>query len=170
MHPNRKKRVLEELKDATPLKMSVKFGIEIGGGIITNTLTLSDMPALVFESENEQVIKCLPLNHLGSGKTDKEAFMRFGEDIAEMIFEAFVESNFIEHLISLFEGPAAKIYWTEHKKLTKKKRPDKVKIKEDIKRKIDNIELETVMPEIDDTEIYQKKLETAYQESAEFAH
>ena len=111
MHPERKKRILGELKDATPLTLTVRFDIEIGGGIITNTLVLNEMPALFFKSDGKFVIKCLPLNHLGMGKTKREAFENFGEDLAEMLTETLTESSFLDHLRILFEGTAAPLYW-----------------------------------------------------------
>ena len=169
MHPARKERVLKELQDATPLELTVKFKIEVGKGIITNTLTLRDMPTLVFESEGKKTIKCLPLNHVGVGETEEEAFFQFGEDVSEMLAEVFAESNFFKHLLELFNGQANKIYWSEHKKLTRK-HSKKAEFKKDVKRQIKNVELETVIPEKDNSLNYSKKLESAYQETAANIH
>ena len=159
MHPTRKRRVVEELKDATPLALTVRFEVEFGDGIIKNTVVLRGMPALLFESEGRYVVKCLPLNHLGMGETKDEAFERLGEDLAEMLNDVFAESRLFDHIKGLFNGTAAKLYWDEHKKLIRL-RPAKMRPKR-VERRVKNVELETVTPpDLKSFAQYQKQLES----------
>lgn len=138
MHPAREKRVRKELKKAKALSLTLEFRREIGNGAITNTLVFNGMPALLFESEGKQVIKCLPLNQLGMGDTKDEAFEVLGEDLAELLTEIFNESALFGRVDDMLKGRVAQVYWDEYERLSKQHPMQKK-----IERRIKNIKIET---------------------------
>ena len=138
MHPAREQRVREELKGAKALSLTLEFSLEIGNGAITNTLVFNGMPALLFESEGKQVIKCLPLNQLGMGDTKDEAFEVLGEDLADLLTEIFNESALFGRVNDMMKGRVAQVYWDEYEQLSKQHPMPKK-----IERRIKNIKIET---------------------------
>jgi len=152
MHPEREKRVRDELKGAKALSLTFKIHFEIGDGTITNTLALNGMPALLFETEGKQVIKCLPLNQLGMGDTRDKAFEALGEDLLEVFTELFNESKLLDLIDEQRKGRAADVYWAAHKRLAKKPPMSKK-----VKRQVKNVEIET--DTVIDPALVQKYLE-----------
>jgi len=141
MHVNREKRILKELSNAKALSMKVRFDFKIGDGAITNTMTFNGMPGLLFESEGKKVIKCLPLNQLGIGDTDNDAYAMLLEDLVEMLNEALIESNLLEHINDMMKGRAAEIYWDRYAQISQETSTSVIQKK--VERRIENVELET---------------------------
>ena len=155
MHQARLTRVERELKKAKALSLTLRFDLDMGSGVIRNTLELEGMPALIFEAEGRYVIKCLPLNQLGTGDSRDEAFEELGEDMAAMLDEVFEESNLFSLIKNMMKGRAARIYWDRYAQLAEE--PSRQK---KIKRQVNNVSLET------DTRIDPSVLEKYYKAGA----
>lgn len=120
MHPERAKRVLAQLKDAEALSLEAKLDCKLGRLPVKFTLEFRKMPTLLYQANGKRVVKCLPLNQLGMGDTDDDAFEMLAEDLEDMFFEAIAGSNLAERVVELLQGMAARLYWDKHEELQKK--------------------------------------------------
>ncbi|MEE9465489.1 MAG: hypothetical protein V3W14_07975 [Candidatus Neomarinimicrobiota bacterium] len=138
MHPKRQKRVSQELKNASALSLTLTIEMKLGDGAITNTLTFSGMPTLLFKAKGKHIVKCLPLNQAGVGDSRDEAFKILGIDLVDAFTEALAESTLNTVVKDMLNGRPAELYWDVYTRLAKKKVEPKK-----IERRIENIELQT---------------------------
>ncbi len=138
MHPLRQDRLLQELKTATALNLSVEIEMKVGDDLISNTFVLHKMPTLLFQAEGDFIVKCLPLNMIGVGKTKEEAWEVFGIDMAEILKESLEGSPIPKAIQELLSGPAADLYWSTYTRLVEQGEALK-----EVKRHIKDIVLTT---------------------------
>lgn len=118
MNKNREKLIETELKNATPMTVSLSFSGTIGDLPIRHTIEFEGMPSFHFRSNGTHVLKCLPLNQIGTGATLDEAMTSLKEDMAEILTEVINESGFSKSIFHLLQGKAATIYWDKHKQMS----------------------------------------------------
>lgn len=138
MHPKRRRRISQELKNARALSLTVMIKMKLGNGAITNNLTFNGMPTLLFEAEGKHIVKCLPLNQIGVGNTPDEAFNVLGIDLVDALKEALAEKTLDDVVRDMLIGRAASLYWEVYDQLAKKPMEPKR-----IERRVENLELTT---------------------------
>ena len=121
MHIARRQRINKELKNARALEMRIEFKFNVDKLPISHTVEFDHMPALLFEADNKSVIKCLPLNMVGIGDSDDEAFTNLADDISELLKDILNESKLLPLSKGLLVGSSADIYWNKFETLTKAK-------------------------------------------------
>ena len=120
MHKDRVKLIEAELKNATPLTVTLSFSGAVGDLPIRHTIDFEGMPSFHIRSNGAHILKCLPLNQIGTGASLEEAMFNLQTDLAEILTDALNESGFSESIYHLMQGQPARIYWDKHKQLSKK--------------------------------------------------
>ena len=155
MNRKRRTRVYNELKTAEPVSMNISFLAKSNGGIINYTIEFRGMPALLFESGGERVVKNLPFNQLGAGATQNESVEQLREDFGDMIKDVFEESGLVERIDQLLYGSPADLYWEKWDELSSKQKPAKRPAKTDEVDRVESIKIYT--PELGQSKMYKER-------------